>query len=76
MSIKSNRRIQVMSIVEYVNNKAMQESFLFELINGVGRYVINGERFTREDIEAKYPMPELLFYSENSDRTKDFYNKP
>lgn len=76
MSIKSNRVIQTISLIDYCANKALKKGTPFVIRNGKGYHLLGGVEVSMETFDKLYPIPSVLYYKENSDTTKDFYNKP
>lgn len=70
MSRQQNQReLQVMSIAEYCHNKQARENFTFVISGGIGRYACGR---TQEEIDEFYPVPQVLYYRENSNHTLDW----
>jgi len=75
MSIKSNRRIQTISLTDYCRNKILRKSTTFLIREGIGYFLHGGVEFSKEAFFELYPVPEKLFYSENPDGSKP-WNQP
>lgn len=69
MPKKTNRTVQVMSMSEYCHNKQARENFTFVIENGIGRYLCGT---SQEKIDELYPVPNKLFYQENSNHSIDW----
>jgi len=76
MSVKSNRKIQTISLTDYCTNKNLRSGTPFIIRNGKGYHILGGVEVSQGTFDKLYPIPSMLFYRENSDTTKDFYNKP
>jgi len=76
MSIKSNRTLQTISLTDYCRNKILRKSTTFFIREGIGYFLHGGVEFTVKAFHELYPVPEKIYYRENSDHTKDFLNLP
>ena len=76
MSIKSQRVLQVISLTDYCNNKSLKFGTPFIIRKGKGYHVVGGTEISQETFDKLYPVPNQLFWKENSDSTKDWCNKP
>ena len=76
MSVKSNRKIQTISLTDYCRNKNLRSGTPFIIRNGKGYHILGGVEVSRETFDKLYPIPSMLFYRTNSDHTKDFMNLP
>jgi hypothetical protein len=69
MPKRTNRTVQVMSLVEYCHNREKRKKFGFVIENGAGRYTCG---ITEKEINDLFPTPEILFFNENSDHSGDW----
>jgi len=65
--IMSNRKKQLISLVDYCFNRDAHHNTPFVIKNGSGFFIHNGREVTREEFCAIYPVPEKLWESENLD---------
>jgi hypothetical protein len=77
MSTKNTRLKKAISLVDYCHNKMARRFFPTYIIsNGVGRLFLNGEEITEKELNDLYPVPDRIYYRENSNTKDDWKNKP
>ena len=61
MSVKSNRKIQTISLTDYCTNKNLRSGTPFIIRNGKGYHILGGVEVSQGTFDKLYPIPSMLF---------------
>ncbi len=76
MSTINNRWIQTINLTDYCNNYALKKGTPFIIRKGKGYHVVEGMEISMAAFDKAFPVPEVIFYKENSNSKDDWKNKP
>ncbi len=76
MATKNTRLLQTISLTDYCNNKSLRQGSPFIIRKGKGYHVLGGVEIAMGTFDKLYPVPQQIFYRENSNTKDNWKNKP
>ncbi len=76
MSTKNQRLQQTISLTDYCFNYALKKGTPFIIRDGKGYHILGGVEVSMQAFDKLYPVPEVIYYRENSNTKDDWKNKP